>query len=217
VLIVTLTVLPLVYSVPVSNDTTDPRITVRMQTTTPVPRAVVPDIVLTLAFIGVCALLGIGIARCADVVYDKHVDRYSKKVVDDNTRKLLRARVAIMRMKADPKTSELRSANKAATKWMAKTAGPKTDTTNMKDPNIVNEIGKPHLPGILVESAEESQRKIDSHKVDHDQVQTTDSKPKTSTNSGKELHPVEKITVKIKPGGPLPPVSVHDSPIGSAK
>lgn len=45
-----------------------------------------------------------------------------------------------MRMKADPKTSELRSAKKAATKWMAKTAGPKTDTTNMKDPNIVNEV-----------------------------------------------------------------------------
>lgn len=54
-----------------------------------------------------------------------------------------------MRMKADPKTSELRAAKNAATKWMSKTAGPKPEMPNMKDPNIVNEVRSCHLTSII--------------------------------------------------------------------
>lgn len=34
----------------------------------------------------------------------------------------------------------------------------------------------------------------------------------SSVSSQSDLHPIEKITTKIKPGGPLPPVVVHDVP-----
>ena len=79
----------------------------------------------------------------------------------------------------------------------------------MNNIGLIFQIGKPHLPGIKVESADDSQqRKIDNH----NETEPTETKDKSSTNSVQELHPVEKITVRIKPGGPLPPVSVHDSP-----
>lgn len=55
-------------------------------------QAEVPYILVTLGLIGGCAMAGVGIAKFADLVYDKHIQRFSKKDVNENTRKLLRAR-----------------------------------------------------------------------------------------------------------------------------
>lgn len=57
-----------------------------------------PDIVITLGVIGVCAGIGIGIAKCADLIYDQHIAKFSKKEINDNTRKLLRARLVMQYM-----------------------------------------------------------------------------------------------------------------------
>ena len=42
--------------------------------------------------IGTCAGIGISIAKLADVIYDRHIAKFSKREISDNTRKLLRAR-----------------------------------------------------------------------------------------------------------------------------
>ena len=48
-------------------------------------------------------------------------------------------RVAIMRMKADPKASELKFAKKAASMWMSKTAG-KKEVVDPRGSHATNEV-----------------------------------------------------------------------------
>jgi len=82
------------------------------------------------------------------------------------------------------------------------------------------QIGRTHVPGISIQVEEPSgieQRSVQvaiSEPVSPfegaNNVKSTkdDSKPSPAPKQ----HPLETITIKAKPGGPLPPVAIHDQP-----
>ncbi|XP_067938358.1 uncharacterized protein [Watersipora subatra] len=185
-------------------------ITQTLSPTDPPPVEFVPDIVITLAVIAVCAGVGIGIAKFADFIYDRYTAKFSTKERNENTRNLLRARVAVMRMKADPKAPDLKSAKKAASTWMSKAAGKKK--ADPQNPTLTNQIGSTHVPGIQI--GQFSKKDGNSDTKEHTKISELPGKEK-GTSSGMfpsiQTEPIELTTNRIKSDTRLPPVVVNDT------